>query len=831
MRAESALNSLAMSLPELPSQVMSRYEDLGVLGQGGMAEVRRVHDRLLGRTVAMKVIHRELLAKPELLSRFVEEAQCAAQLQHPGLVPVHDLGRLPNGNWYFTMDEVRGRTLAAVLAELRQAGDEAPWKSRRLIDAFHRVCEAMSYAHSRGVVHRDLKPHNIMLGEHGEVLVLDWGLARVLGTAEVWGGEEPVVTERVLSGDATRVGAVAGTPAYMPPEQARGEAVGPAADVYSLGAILYEILDGRPLYEGEDGQEILGRVRAGASPRLAELARRAGADGEPGPRSGATLPPELVSAAVRALARDPRDRFTNAGELAQPIAAWLDGASRRERALELLRRAEATMPQADELRELAADLRDRAEQLLRSVAIWQPEGDKVSAWALQDRATAMERQAGLKALEREQLLHAALAQASDLVEARRALAWLYRANHAAAEASGDADAASRAEQLLRATARALPLRDEERGSHLAWLRGDGALTLRTVPPGAEVSLYAYEKHNRRLIPRRVSVLGKTPLEGVSLPMGRYLCVLRLEGFAEVRYPVRIGRQQHWDGVPPEQSASRPVPIPPREAMGPDDCYVPAGWAQLGGDPDAPVCFPSFRTWVPGFIMRRYPVTNAEYIEFLDSLVLAGREEDALRFVPRERGGRPADVGGVLYGRAPDGRFLLEADPDGDVWDPEWPVIMVDHAGASAYARWLSERDGLPWRLPGELEVEKAARGVDGRRFPWGDFGDPSWSCNMGCHPGRPLPVDVRAFPIDESPYGVRGLGGNVRTWCADWLPPDAVGCAPFAPPVDLGAQSARWAVRGGMWDAGLREARSANRSSLEAVYRGANLGFRLVRPI
>ena len=212
-----------------PAAACDRYERLGLLGTGGMGEVWRVRDRDLNRTMAMKVIRAELMERGNVLARFIEEAQCSAQLQHPGIVPVHELGRLPGGEFYFTMAEVRGRTLSEVIGEVHWASKGDRWRTsatgwtfRKLVDAFHRVCEAVAYAHARGVVHRDLKPDNVMLGAHGEVLVVDWGLAKVVGRpdhAAEAGELEPVTTDRSAdSSKATRMGAVAGTPAYMPVE-------------------------------------------------------------------------------------------------------------------------------------------------------------------------------------------------------------------------------------------------------------------------------------------------------------------------------------------------------------------------------------------------------------------------------------------------------------------------------------------------------------------------------------------------------------------------------------------------------------------------------------
>jgi len=189
-----------------------RYEDLGPLGKGGMGEVRRVRDLALGRTLAMKLLRRELTGSGSA-SRFVAEAQVTAQLQHPGILPVHDVGRTPNGRPFYTMQEVRGQTLAAVIKAAHADALLEPHELRHLVGLFLKACEAVAFAHVKGVIHRDIKPQNIMVGDFGAVTVLDWGLARVEGSAE----GEAVATVR--TGDdamATRAGYVSGTPGAPP---------------------------------------------------------------------------------------------------------------------------------------------------------------------------------------------------------------------------------------------------------------------------------------------------------------------------------------------------------------------------------------------------------------------------------------------------------------------------------------------------------------------------------------------------------------------------------------------------------------------------------------
>ncbi len=253
------------------------------IARGGMGVVLEGHDVDLCRDVAVKVLHRELASRPETLHRFIEEAQIGGQLQHPGVVPVHELGLTPDELPYFTMKLIRGRTLAALLAE-RPALETG---RRGLLDIFSTVCQTIAYAHSRGVIHRDLKPANVMVGAFGEVHVVDWGLSKVLkvsrpGNASTSSEVSKLETVRSGSGSsASMAGAVLGTPAYMPPEQARGlvDELDERADVFSLGAILCEILSGTPPYGGGREDALMAASRgdlAGAFRRL----RSSGADRE-----------------------------------------------------------------------------------------------------------------------------------------------------------------------------------------------------------------------------------------------------------------------------------------------------------------------------------------------------------------------------------------------------------------------------------------------------------------------------------------------------------------------------------------------------------------------
>ncbi len=282
--------------PAIPR--IGRFIDLGVIGQGGLAIVHRVLEPKLRRTVALKILRHEISSRPDIRARFFAESQTTAQLQHPGIVPIYEAGRLADGRLYYTMREIHGETLHDAV---NHAHGTAPMRRRprQLIEAFRRVVEGVAYAHTRGVVHRDLKPENIMLGRFGEALVVDWGLAKVLG------GVEPLDQEGAISVGTsmqTQWGHIMGTPKFMAPEQAAGalDEIGPHTDVYALGAILYLILSGKQPYNADTEREVLRRVVAGDYPPLKTPSR---------------VPAYLRHACAKAMSRKWWERYPDAAAL------------------------------------------------------------------------------------------------------------------------------------------------------------------------------------------------------------------------------------------------------------------------------------------------------------------------------------------------------------------------------------------------------------------------------------------------------------------------------------------------------------------------------------
>jgi len=744
-------NTVAEDAEEVPLPVIiegaaERYEDINRIGMGGMGEVRRVWDMTMNRSLAMKILRKDLLDRPDLFARFREEAEATAQLEHPGVVPIHDLGKLPDGRLFFTMKEVRGRTLLDVIDEIHGASSTSwemgptGWTLFKTVQIFVDVCEAIAYAHSRAVLHRDLKPSNVMVGAFGEVVVMDWGLAKIGNDPTDFGdsvsidsGTAPIMTERSrASAYITLSGSIAGTPNYMPPEQARGDhpKVGPWSDVYALGAILYHILSDRPPYDGMITEQVVEKVLGGPPPPAGPRWRK-GRGSKPAIEDG------LIAICDRAMSTEIADRYMDAATLAEAVNGWLEGARTREHALALVRRAEELEPVMDDLRKRAIVLRGKAAYSLEQLPPTAPSDDKLEAWDLQDEADLLTEALKSETQRYTHLLRAALTHSPDLAEANDRLLAL----------DGSTSAGGR-----------------------------GYVSVTSEPAEARVLLHRLHTVDRRIVRDNPIDLGLTPLDRVEVGAGSWLITVG-EG-EPLRYPVHIERGGHWTGSAPGETTPHPVPL--GAEIGEDEVPIAASWFRCGGDVETASSLPAQRAWVADFAMKVHPVTNAQYSAFLDDI----KDADPHRPEP---------------GRAASG--------------DRQPVVGISAESAVAYATWIASKEGLPWRLPTELEWEKAARGVDLRLRPWGDHVEPTWCCYLASHPDSPALAAVDEYPDDLSPYGVRGLGGNVQDWCIN---------------PDEPTQSAM--ARGGHWLGDAHLTRSALRFRVPF---GADetVGFRLVRSL
>ncbi len=303
---------------------------VGEVGRGGMGLVYEGEDEALGRRLAVKVLHRGLLGREGVERRFLAEARLTGQLQHPGVPPIHEVGTLPDGRPFFSMKLVRGRTLEALLRDRASPADDLP----RFITIFESVCQTIAYAHSRGILHRDIKPSNVMVGEFGEVQVMDWGLAKQTagaGVREDHEGDES--TALALAGtvpaDATSAGTVLGTPAYLAPEQARGQSASldQRADVFGLGALLCKILTNKPPYTADGNTPVLRQAQEGDLSAARRLIESCGAD------------PEMIRLCLACLEFQPSRRPPDAAAVAASVAAHRAGVEERLRQAQLERAA------------------------------------------------------------------------------------------------------------------------------------------------------------------------------------------------------------------------------------------------------------------------------------------------------------------------------------------------------------------------------------------------------------------------------------------------------------------------------------------------------------
>ena len=323
-RPASVIRSIAPDLPaprreEGAVSGEDRYRVESEIGKGGMGKVLRVADTDLNREIAMKVLINS--AHQSTTRRFIEEAQITSQLEHPNMLPVHDFGINEDGDVFFTMQYVRSHdTLGEIVERLRDGDPDThrAYTFEKRVQLIQQVAHALSYAHERGVIHRDIKPDNIMVGEHGQVYLVDWGVAKLLDQAE-----RPVPhTLRQLDGpgpDATRDGILIGTPPYMAPEQILGlnDEVGPRTDVYALTVVLYELLT---------LNYYLGDVKDDLPSITSAVVHRKPADAEShfDPVNG-RVPRSLSRICRKGLSKAPEQRFQSADELSSALQDWLEG--------------------------------------------------------------------------------------------------------------------------------------------------------------------------------------------------------------------------------------------------------------------------------------------------------------------------------------------------------------------------------------------------------------------------------------------------------------------------------------------------------------------------
>ncbi len=804
------------------SYATDRYVRLRTLGSGGMGDVFECMDHRLGRRVAVKMLRREHEGDPLAVAMLDREARVTGSLEHPNIIPVYDAGREGGTKPYYAMRLLPQTSLDEVLKKLRARDVEArrEYTLGRLLRLFFQVCQAVEYAHSRNVIHCDLKPGNILLGSFGEVLVADWGLAYSVQDASTYRG---------------------GTPGYMAPEQLEPSPRGIDArtDVFALGAILYELVShhsafpdalDNAAFAGIGGGIALGANGARAETSTPPLSRPLRVP--PAPSAIApekAIAPELDSICLRAIALDPDQRYASANELTQALEAFLEGTKERE--LSLIRAREIAH-QAHELsqnyHELVASREGRVADVARlraTTATWDAPAQKRALWDAEDRREVLDAlcirtfQAAVTAYEQ------ALEESPHLPEARRGLARLYEA-----EVSRAQDRVDEFDRLyFEGLVRQYPEQIERRAS-----ANVARLKLATSPGGMNVSLALYTESGRRLIASKTESLGVTPVTLDALVRGTYVVSLTRtdvpDGARDVR-PVR-----HPFVLEGGQTISLAFDLHGTCSLAPGEVFIPGGPALLGGDPNGVDGGALHEIDVAPFVIDALPVSFGEYLAFLEETFrdTAGIDVDArtrasmtARHIPcGADGARYWEWDGTTFTPAAITRWAIARESL-----RELPVFGIDERAALAFAAWKSARTGRVYRLPRDIEWEKAGRGTDGRAYPWGNRFDATFCKMRESRAGLPAPEPRGAFEPDESPYGVRDIAGGI----AEWVSEDAR--AAFERPREgSGNVATDEATRhvfskGGAWCDWRGDCNLGARRAYFAIERTARVGFRLARDV
>jgi formylglycine-generating enzyme required for sulfatase activity/tRNA A-37 threonylcarbamoyl transferase component Bud32 len=765
-----------------------RYRLIEEIGRGSIGVVYRAIDTVLNRAVAVKVLRTELLDHGRHRPRFLREGLIGGRLGHPNIVPVFEVGRidLPDARGVpcLVMGLLSGRSFRTII---RSGLISIP----RQLSWFTQVCHGLAFAHDQGVIHRDIKPAHIFVGDFGQVVLTDWGLAKTRRTGD--DEERKTRAEEVEQREVTRIGDIVGTPAYMAPEQAEGRIadLDHRTDIYALGAILYEILTGTRPYEASRSVDVLRALRQGP-PEL------------PSQRTpGRDIPAALETVCMRAMARKPSDRFENALDLAAHIEAWFEQAGRQpppqdqptqrderpapeapkpppaESATHLAEgRAEAAAFQRH--MQAALHLQTEAHRLEGALRPDAPRAEREEGWRLAERARDRFEQAAWHLAQGVGHLQDALALKA--TDARRELARLHVDAWRAAEANGEVVAAA----FHRARAEA-----NDDGELSAELAGRAALSVHTDGARVGVDLYTIDDRGPVWTTGARVRLGDTPLTGRTVRAARVLVRLTAEDGFNARMPLRMT---------PGEARLLEVHVPPSHLIPPGFVFVPGGRFLFGADDRAPGVAASKHLEIPSFCIARQPVTWGEYFEFLEDLLAVGA--DATPHLPRAR----------------EGTLVLVSDHR-VVWrtpiyaPPNAPIRWISHRDARAYAGWLGRRLGMALRLPTEAEWAYAAGAADGRPYPWGGEFVPGLADTR--RKGTEGPAPINSYPDDESPFGMRSVAGGVREWTdspADDLPD-------------------RYLIRGGSWRSPPDQCRIDARATAREDLTHQAIGVRLAADI
>jgi len=732
-----------------------RYKIEDLVGQGGMSAVYRATDSNLRRVVAVKMIHLHLSSDPDFVRRFEEEATAVAQLRHPNIIQVYDYNH-EGETYYMVLEFVPGETLQNHLKRLNNTNRRMPLPD--VVNTAVNICDAIDYANGRGLIHRDIKPANIMLSVHGQAILMDFGIAKIIG------GQHHTAT-----------GAVIGTALYMSPEQIRGQQLDQRSDIYSLGVTLFEMVSGRPPFEADSAMTLMMMHVNDPVPDLHKL--------------NSNLPAGLVAVINKALAKNPDDRYRTAGEMASALKEVQTQLTTRQKAV--ISASEATLIEQSAPEQVDGTLVEppatpevpppsSPENIIAKsspIAVERPPGIPASPASPSSRSMAAP-----KAGMRPALIGGGLAGV--LILACLIAGGIFLYNQFIGNRSGASAGLVTATSQKPAVVSLAESPSPNVTNPPTFTPAPPTATLRpaatatstltstpTVPTGpfARINAITIDDQTRYVVeyetfefteqispttlhvhfffdtvaPEDAGVPGKGPwiLYGGPRPFTGYIVTDRKDAkqicvlVANPDHSVQANSGNCFplpDVAPPTPAAGNPSEI--TDDKGTVMVFVPSGEFAMGSGTDFPlVQQPIHMVEVPDYYIDKFEVTNEQYSACVNENICD----------------LPTKLSSLTHASYYDNPQFAN-----------FPVIFIQWADAKQYCEWRGAR------LPTEAEWEKAARGTDGRTYPWGEEINCDYANLANCVGDT---VEVGSYPKDISPYGVYDMGGNVREFVEDWF--------------------------------------------------------------